>query len=747
MSRHAFAQPRNVGAISPAPTDTSSVSASRKPSAQPQALRTIQSVEPSHRTSNLGDQPRSVSGASQHTRVVSGGSSQGGQPRPPASNGPAPARQTLSGQPFHPTDEPREIYPSLPQFVSPRNASPIPGATIPVNPNAVRVDSSSPPAGLLARLGIIDNQGGRSGAKPNNLGALNPLDTRQLPGHLQPPPSAQSMQYPMQSHGPGVGRGEERTLYEPQPSRLEMLQTNINDPRFGGMPTSASSTSTFDSASMSAGNSGKNFAPQGSRFAKWFDQPQRGDTGSTGTMSPPVQDLGPPPIPPRGGLMGATPPASDTSLQDLLAILQNSQNGLGGPPGLGRLPPSMQQQQALYREREREREDILAARALQQQREAQIRDARLMEHRDREALVRRQQQQQQMFAAQNGDFEHRGSFVSNDLVPGLRPLIQTRDRDLFDQQQRMDDRLGFNVVPQNSGRLGPMPGQESLHLRSLQQQQQQLYAQQEPGLGQGRMGINGFDGFSGSGMGGGSLGNGMGGVMGRQNLLQQLQQQHQQQLLEQRRLEQQRLEQQQQRVEQQRLEQARQQALLAQLGGRGQALGPHGALTSSQNVGGAGRIPGNHLAQLQMGARQVLDQYPEPLSAGNRIPYHDGPSLGGYGSDSSSSGINRLVPGSNRGYGMSQGGGGGHLNGFDNIRQHQMGGTPLQSQHLPQRGLGGDTSVDMRFQQHNHLGYEGGSGRSIQGSQHNGGFPQQQQHNAAPDLMALLLGRQTNGQN
>jgi hypothetical protein len=466
MSRHAFAQPRNVGAISPTPTDTSSVSASRKPSAQPQALRTIQSVEPSHRTSNLGDQPRSVSGASQHARVVSGGSSQGGQPRPPAPNGPAPARQTLSGQPLLPADEPREIYPSLPPFVSPRNASPIPGATIPVNPNAVRVDSSSPPAGLLARLGIIDNQGGRSGSKPNNLGALNQLDARQLPAHLQPPPSAQSLQYPMQSHGLGAGRGEERTLYEPQPSRLEMLQTNINDPRFGSMPTSASSTSTFDSASISAGNSNKNFAPQGSRFAKWFDQPQRGDTGSTGTMSPPVQDLGPPPIPSRGGLMGGTPPASDASLQDLLAILQNSQNGLGGPPGLGRLPPNMQQQQqALYRERERE--DLLAARALQQQREAQMRDARLMEHRDREALVRRQQQQQ-MFAAQNGDFEHRGSFVSNDLVPGLRPPIQTRDRDLFDQQQRMDDRLGFNVVPQNSGRLGPMPGQESLHLRSLQ---------------------------------------------------------------------------------------------------------------------------------------------------------------------------------------------------------------------------------------------------------------------------------------
>jgi hypothetical protein len=436
--------------------------------------------------------------------------------------------------------------------------------------------------------------------------------------------------------------------------------------------------------------------------------------------------------------MGGTPPASDANLQELLAILQNSQNGLGGPAGLNRLPQSMQQQQqALYRERERE--DILAARALQQQREAQIREARLMEQRDREALARRQQQQ--LFAAQNGDFEHRGSFVSNDLVPGLRPPIQSRDRDVFDQQQRMDDRLGFSVVPQTSGRLGPIPSQESLHLRSLQQQQQQqLYGQQEPSLGQSRMGINGFDGLSGSGMG---LGNGMGSGMGRQNLLQQLQQQHQQQqLLEQRRLEQQRLEQQQQqRLEQQRLEQAR---LLAQLGGRGQALGPHGAPTMGvQNVGSAGRIPANHLAQLQMGARQVLDQYPEPLSAGSRMPYHDGPGLGGYGSDSSSSGINRLVP--NRGYGMGQGGGG-HLNGFDNLRQYQMGGT-LQSQHLPQRGLGGDSSVDMRFQQHNQLGHDGGLGRSIQGGQHNGGFPQQQQHNAAPELMALLLGRQANGQN
>ena len=95
---------------------------------------------------------------------------------------------------------------------------------------------------------------------------------------------------------------------------------------------------------------------------------------------------------------------------------------------------------------------------------------------------------------------------------------------------------------------------------------------------------------------------------------------------------------------------------------------------------------------------------------------------------------------------MSQGGGG-HLNGYDNLRQHQTGGTPLQSQHLAQRGLG-DSSVDMRFQQHGHLGHDGGLGRNIQGGQHNGGFPQQQQPNALPDLMALLLGgRQTNGQN
>jgi len=185
----------------------------------------------------------------------------------------------------------------------------------------------------------------------------------------------------------------------------------------------------------------------------------------------------------------------------------------------------------------------------------------------------------------------------------------------------------------------------------------------------------------------------------------------------------------------------RQQALLVQLSGRGQALGPHGVPLGGQNVGSAGRMPGNH-AQLQIGARQILDQYPEPLSAGSRMPYHDGSSLGGYGSDSSSSGINQLVPGRNRGYGMGQGGGG-HMNGFDNSRQHQMGGTPLQSQHLAQRGLGGD---DMRFQQHGPLGYEGGLGR-IQSGQHSGGFPQQQQHNTAPDLMALLLSHQTNGQN
>ena len=106
-------------------------------------------------------------------------------------------------------------------------------------------------------------------------------------------------------------------------------------------------------------------------------------------------------------------------------------------------------QQAMYREEmilRRQRE--LAIQQQQQQQQLRERDARL---------------EQQLYGQGNPDlFDTRGSFVSNDLVPGLRPPIQRPERDLYNS-----DRLGERLTYAAQGRVPGVPGNYDQMMRSM----------------------------------------------------------------------------------------------------------------------------------------------------------------------------------------------------------------------------------------------------------------------------------------
>lgn len=281
----------------------------------------------------------------------------------------------------------------------------------------------------------------------------------------------------------------------------------------------------------------------------------------------------------------------------------------------------------------------------------------MVARRQRELALQQQQQQQQLrerearleqqMYGQNPDlFDSRGSFVSNDLVPGLRPPIQRPERDLYNSD-RLDERLVYAA----QGRVPGVPGNYEQMMRSMN-----VNAPIRNG---------GANMYSGTGVAPGAGGGGMPGHMTAE-------------LLQQQQLQQQR-ERQRQLQRQQEMERAQ---LLAM---QGNAMG--------------GRNPANNLAA-QLGPRQNnVDQF----SRGGRIPVNDVQSqqFGGYGGPG---GMNV-----NGGYGGINTGNN-QLNGFDlSMRQQQLGLQQQQQQQQRQTNVGmggyggGIGGVEPRYAQQNQL--------------------------------------------
>jgi hypothetical protein len=289
-----------------------------------------------------------------------------------------------------------------------------------------------------------------------------------------------------------------------------------------------------------------------------------------------------------------------------------------------------QQQQQMYREEMLLRQRELALQQQQQQQQLREREARQLE--------------QQMYG-QNADFfDSRGSFVSNDLVPGLRPPIQRAERDLYNSD-RLDDRLAYAA----HGRLPGVPGGYDQMMRNM-------------GINQparGATAMNGANVYS--GLAGGQGAAGMPGHLAAEILQQQQQQQQMRERERQRQLQQ----------RQQEIERAQLIAMQAQ-------GAPLSARSSSSNL------------SAQLGPRQGnLDQY----NRAGRLGVNDvqPQQFGGYGGPNASS-VGGM--GLNGGFGM-----GNQLNGFDApLRQQQLG--VQQQRQVPGMGFGG---VDARYGQQNQL--------------------------------------------
>lgn len=202
--------------------------------------------------------------------------------------------------------------------------------------------------------------------------------------------------------------------------------------------------------------------------------------------------------------------------------------------------------------------------ALQQQQQ------QLMREREREREVRHREAQQQLYAQSSDFFDGRGSFVANELVPGLRPPAQRNDRDLYNSD-RLDERLAFAA----HGRVPGVPGggyeqmMRNMSLNAPVRGNANIYS---TGNGQGSMPVGG--------------GSGLSGQMAAELAQQQQQRERQRQL---------------------QIERAQLLAMQGnqQLGGRNPGgnvqsqLGPRGNPLDQFNRGG--RIPVNDLQQQQFG--------------------------------------------------------------------------------------------------------------------------------------------------
>lgn len=286
--------------------------------------------------------------------------------------------------------------------------------------------------------------------------------------------------------------------------------------------------------------------------------------------------------------------------------------------------------------------------------------------RQRELALQRQQQrereqrhlQEQLYGGSDF-FDSRGSFVANDLVPGLRPPIQRQERDLYNSDG-IDDRLNFAA----HGRVPGVPGGYEQMMRNMSVNQ--------PARGGGNIGgANVYSGISG--------GQAMSGPLTAEILQAQ---QREQQIRERER---------QRQLAQRQQEMERAQLLVMQ--GQG---GPLSSRSASSNHSG------------HLGPRQNnLEQF----NRSGRLGVSDlqGQQLGGYGNGGLNGpggpnvgGLSNI--GLNNSFGM-----GGQLNNFEvPLRQQQMG--VQQQRQVPSMGFNGEP----RYGQQNQL-HSAGTGLLNQG--------------------------------
>ncbi|KAG8827958.1 hypothetical protein FRC17_007664 [Serendipita sp. 399] len=450
MSRHAFAQPR--ASASPTAANTTSFGMPIKnidgasPINQtaivaPPGLRPLQSAEPSHRTRNVGE----MQGASLASRTLQNASpaqslsgvntvnpSFGNRQPPPHMNStdhaPLLHLPASAGAGAGPKDGSLNVL----SVLAPQPHAPS------VNPGAVggtgvisRLQNASPQQNLLSRLGIL-NPNERKGSPKN-------MDT----GYDRVPNTDLRMPLPQQYPGSGPPSAISRDSYgSPANERFETHSAS-GDVRYGMGHASNSSTSSFGPSPVGGVNPTSNLAAKGSRLAKFFDNTRGEEMVSPNAMHGSVMGGIPPNgLQERSGLV--TPPQYDNKSQgatDLLALLQGA--SLHGPQQVNRIPNGPEQvnyrdELAMHRQREL---------ALQQQ---QIRE--------REA----RQLEQQLYSLNHDIYDSRGSFVSNDLVPGLRPPIQRQDRDPY-ASERLDERLNYAA----HGRIPGVPGGYDQMMRAM----------------------------------------------------------------------------------------------------------------------------------------------------------------------------------------------------------------------------------------------------------------------------------------
>ncbi|PVF97574.1 hypothetical protein CPB86DRAFT_759973 [Serendipita vermifera] len=457
VSRHAFAQPRSNP--SPSPIDPMGISQLNKadlPKSSmngplnlggPPGLRALQSTEPSHRTRNVSDasnflsnqMSRSSQNASPAQSLGSGSEASfaGRQPPPhmsatydsaplfhlPASAGAGPmdgnmnALSVVAPQPQHSTGLNAAMgLPSRIQNVSPQQQN------------------------LLARLGILGSQERRSSPKTMDVGAAGMSEPRM--------PVSQQQQYGINQ----LPSSNRNTFTSPVNDRFDPQNATFSsDGRFNmthNPPSSAASSGSFGPSPVGGANPAHSLSAKGSRLAKFFDNPREDAFSSPSLASPPISSANANGVPTRSMV---TPPSQfddnkNQVMPDLLALLQGA--NLHGNQSQNRMNMAQQQQQILRDEAALLRERQLALQQQQQQQQLREREARRLE--------------QQLYSQNSDYFDSRGSFTSNDLVPGLRPMAPRLDRDYYNSE-RIDDRLAYSA----QGRVPGVPGGYDQMMRNM----------------------------------------------------------------------------------------------------------------------------------------------------------------------------------------------------------------------------------------------------------------------------------------
>ncbi|KAG8785346.1 hypothetical protein FRC15_001565 [Serendipita sp. 397] len=631
VSRHAFAQPRaNASPTAPngtgfgvpiKATDGTSPITSSNLSAPP-GLRPLQSAEPSHRTRNAGEMPGSgvVSRAVQNASPA-GSLSGGNNPTPAYAHRPPPPHMNVNDHAplLHlPASAGAGAVPKDGNLNVLSVLAPQPHATS-VNSGPMgavgltsRVQNASPQQNLLSRLGILNPQE-RKGSPKTVEGGYDRGSNTDL-----------RMPLPQQYAGSGPPSAISRDSYaSPANERFE-THSAAGDVRFGMGHASNSSTSSFGPSPVGGSNPTSNLAAKGSRLAKFFDNTRGEEMTSPGAMHGSVMGgVGPNGLQDRSGLV--TPPQFDHKGQgapDLLALLQGA--SLHGPHQVNRV--SNGPEQANYRDElslHRQRELALQ----QQQQQIREREARQLE--------------QQLYALNHDIYDSRGSFVSNDLVPGLRPPIQRQERDPY-ISERLDERLNYAA----HGRIPGVPGGYDQMMRAMSG---------APTRGNAMM-------YSGAVPGQGGIANQFANELLQQQQLQQRERQRQ--------------------AQQQRQELERAQLLAMQangLGPRSQGANILPQIAARQNsvdpYSRGGRLSGNELQSASLGAY--------PGFGGNGIN-PNGSSLGGLNVNGGFGGLNA---------------GNHQLRGYDNSLRQQQAALQQQRQGNLGMGFSGIGGIDGRYGQ------------------------------------------------